>query len=155
MAILIPDIKMPKSCMECPLEYDFIRCRLLGRSLIWVDDTEGNTLLDIGIDTEEQRLPECPLVEAPDKGYIFGVDLATEEDKTISRHWTVEEIEKIQMDDLKNLGKRQHKSLREVLEEKDGKTETPHDYWTKEDVDNFMDRFLKEYPIQFNTRKEE
>ena len=60
MSVLIKDIKMPKCCSDCPLEYDQMRCSIAGYN--WYDQD----YLDIGFDPNKDRLPECPLIEFPE-----------------------------------------------------------------------------------------
>ena len=57
MAILIPNIDMPKSCSDCPLEYDCFVCRLTDTDFC---DNEYEE------DWCETRMPDCPLIEIPD-----------------------------------------------------------------------------------------
>ena len=59
MSVLIKNMKLPKCCSECPLEYDQFRCSLVGYS--WYEQD----YLDIGFDPNISRLPECPLVDVP------------------------------------------------------------------------------------------
>ena len=63
MAILIPDIEMPKSCSDCPCCYDYIYCTALSKGLVRDDD--GNYYSELGIDIFETRFPDCPLKEVP------------------------------------------------------------------------------------------
>lgn len=65
MAILIPKMEMPESCIDCPCQYDFISCQVLEKGILF--NEEGQYLPDIGIDPYEQRLPECPLIEVIEK----------------------------------------------------------------------------------------
>ena len=49
MAILIPDMKMPKNCAECECEFDGWYCSI--------------TKQNFGEDIYAKRMPDCPLVE--------------------------------------------------------------------------------------------
>ena len=49
MAILIPDMKMPKNCAECECEYDGWYCSI--------------TRQNFGEDIYTSRMPDCPLIE--------------------------------------------------------------------------------------------
>lgn len=55
MAVLIPDLEMPKSCVECPCCYDNYFCEILKRNFF-----DRNKVFDF----TTERLPKCPLVEA-------------------------------------------------------------------------------------------
>ena len=50
------NIEMPKSCSECPCQYDYIYCQA---------DTKLKMYCDESFDFLEQRHPKCPLVEIP------------------------------------------------------------------------------------------
>ena len=52
MSVLIK-MDMPKSCSECPCEYDSFRCNVTGTKFWDIED----------FDVFTQRLPNCPLVE--------------------------------------------------------------------------------------------
>lgn len=61
-AMLIID--MPDNCMDCPLNYDNIFCKVSEEGdLIYYDRASGVAWSDLGIDLTEQRLPNCPLIE--------------------------------------------------------------------------------------------
>ena len=59
MSVIIKGMKIPENCSECPLEYDQMMCSVAG--YVWFDQD----YLDIGFDSTQDRLPECPLVELP------------------------------------------------------------------------------------------
>ena len=61
MSVLIKGMKMPKNCSECQLEYDQMRCSVVGFN--WY----GQDYIDIGFDPNFNKLPECPLIEIPNK----------------------------------------------------------------------------------------
>lgn len=60
MSVLIKDMKMPKNCSDCPLNYDMMSCMITGTR--WWSDTM--VLMDF--DCQESRLYDCPLVELPE-----------------------------------------------------------------------------------------
>lgn len=59
MSVLIKGMDMPNNCLECNFEYDCMMCKITGTSFIWGEDGKERT----GFYEEEQRLPDCPLVE--------------------------------------------------------------------------------------------
>ena len=52
---------MPKNCSECQLEYDQMRCSVVGFN--WYEQD----YIDIGFDPNFNKLPECPLIEIQNK----------------------------------------------------------------------------------------
>ena len=52
VAILIKNMEMPKTCSDCPIDYDFVCCQFFDKS--WVA---------MGFDNTEGRHLDCPLVE--------------------------------------------------------------------------------------------
>ena len=60
MSILIKGMEMPKCCDECALLYDAICCIVTTTSL-WSYPAHERI-----IDSSEERLPDCPLIEVPD-----------------------------------------------------------------------------------------
>lgn len=62
MSIYIKGVKMPKTCYECPCQYDLISCQALDFESICEEDFDCTT----------QRLPNCPLEEAePKHAYVI------------------------------------------------------------------------------------
>ena len=53
MSVMIKGMKMPKSCSECPLDYDEMRCNALNKN--YEDE-----------DYLKKRLPDCPLINLPE-----------------------------------------------------------------------------------------
>ena len=69
MAILIPDIEMPKSCSDCPCCYDYIYCTALSKGLMRDDD--DNYYSELGIDIFETRFPDCQLIGVDEERVDF------------------------------------------------------------------------------------
>ena len=65
MGLYIPNMEMPKSCMDCSLNGENMRCLASGKSTIWASDYVSYQ--DKGIDLCEERLPDCPLICLPDE----------------------------------------------------------------------------------------
>ena len=64
MSVLIKGMTMPKTCYDCKLMYDSMKCIVTG--------TAFNGFNGSYFDFEEGRLPDCPLVEFPSKhGRLF------------------------------------------------------------------------------------
>lgn len=63
MSVLINNMEMPKSCSDCIIFYDFCVC--LGTGTRAYD--KGKAV----IETDEERLPNCPLVELPSEHGIL------------------------------------------------------------------------------------
>lgn len=61
MSILIKGMEMPTRCADCPMCYDYIRCRLLQESF-------GE------FDCVEYRWECCPLIEVPKHGRLIDAD---------------------------------------------------------------------------------
>lgn len=63
--ILIKDMQMPESCFDCEIQYDNMCCSVTGTSF-WID---GDPLhYDTKPDPNEERMPDCPLVEVEPYG---------------------------------------------------------------------------------------
>lgn len=59
MSVLVKGMEIPKSCGECPLDYDSIACRATNKEF-------PNRSSDDGFDAYcNTRMPDCPLVEVP------------------------------------------------------------------------------------------
>lgn len=71
MAILIPDMEMPKNCIECP--FMALANTTDGRLLEFCSVIE---MFVLGIET--QKDPKCPLVELPPHGRLIDVDAFSE-----------------------------------------------------------------------------
>ena len=70
MSVIVRGMEMPKSCSECPLNYDQMACDVtLTR---WWSDT----MVLMNFDSDKERLPNCPLVEANET--LFSADNARE-----------------------------------------------------------------------------
>ena len=67
MSILIPNMKMPETCAECPMNYDECWCRVI--------DGDESSLLD---DYTDKRLDKCPLIELPPHGRLIDSDALLE-----------------------------------------------------------------------------
>ena len=63
MSILIKGLKMPQTCDECPMLYEYRFCAL-------TDDHASS----IGWKTEEKRMPNCPLIEIPEGSLVVSWD---------------------------------------------------------------------------------
>ena len=63
MGIYIPNMKMPKVCIECQMEYDNICCSLLNKGF-WQED----------LDEYKEKLSDCPLVEVAPHGRLIDAD---------------------------------------------------------------------------------
>ena len=57
MSVLIKGMEMPKSCDDCPLNYDSIDCMVADNALR--EKGSGDFLFD------HERQPNCPLVDVP------------------------------------------------------------------------------------------
>ena len=57
MSILIKDMKMPKCCSDCLLNYDQMACAVTGTR--WWSDK----VVLMNFESEKERLYDCPLVE--------------------------------------------------------------------------------------------
>lgn len=66
MSILIKNMKMPKNCMDCPMNYDSIDCVLVFD--ISLRDKDNEFMY------EDERHPKCPLVEVPPHGRLVDID---------------------------------------------------------------------------------
>ena len=58
MSVLINSMDIPKSCSDCPLNYDEISCVVTGTR--WWSDT----MVLLNFDYTKERLYDCPLSEA-------------------------------------------------------------------------------------------
>lgn len=74
MSVLVKNMKMPNACAECHLNHDKMLCSVTGTQ--WWSDRF--ILLDF--DEYNERLPDCPLLELPEKHgrLIDGDALVTE-----------------------------------------------------------------------------
>lgn len=54
MAVLIKNMQLPKSCMDCDICYDMMLCPIISEKMDWEK-----------MDTE--RLPNCPLEEVSEE----------------------------------------------------------------------------------------
>lgn len=61
MSVLIKGMGMPLTCSECRLAYDFMMCGVTGNR--WYDQNN----IDASFDSNNARLPDCPLREIPEK----------------------------------------------------------------------------------------
>ena len=68
MSILIPGMKMPTSCFDCPMCYDSIGCILTGEQ--WWSDS--HVYLDFS--PNKERMWNCPLIELPPHGRLIDAD---------------------------------------------------------------------------------
>ena len=59
MSILIKDMKMPKCCSDCLLNYDQMACAVTGTR--WWSDR----IMLMDFDSDKERLYDCPLIEVP------------------------------------------------------------------------------------------
>lgn len=59
MSVIVRGMEMPKSCSDCPLNYDQMACDVTGTR--WWSDT----MVLMGFDSDKERLYDCPLVEIP------------------------------------------------------------------------------------------
>lgn len=57
MSILIKDMKMPKCCADCPLNYDQMACTVTGTR--WWSDR----MMLMDFESDKERLYDCPLIE--------------------------------------------------------------------------------------------
>lgn len=60
MSVLIKGMEMPPTCSECRLAYDFMACGVTGNR--WYDQDN----IDASFDSNNARLPDCPLKEIPE-----------------------------------------------------------------------------------------
>lgn len=68
MSVIVRGMEMPKSCSDCPLNFDQIACDVtLTR---WWSDT----MVLMNFDSDKERLPNCPLVEVNET--LFSADNA-------------------------------------------------------------------------------
>lgn len=65
MSLLIPGMKMPTSCFDCPMCYDSIGCIVTGEQL-WSD---SHVYLDFS--PNKERMWNCPLIELPPHGDLI------------------------------------------------------------------------------------
>lgn len=63
MKIYIKDMRMPKSCADCELFYDYYCCMITGTNASMID-----------WETNQKKLPNCPLVEIPPHGRLIDAD---------------------------------------------------------------------------------
>lgn len=69
MSVLIKGMGMPTTCSECQLAYDFMACGVTGNQ--WYDQDN----IDASFDSNNARLPDCPLKEIPEKhGRLIDAD---------------------------------------------------------------------------------
>ena len=68
MSILIPGMKMPTRCWDCPMCYDSIGCILTGEQ--WWSDS--HVYLDFS--PNKERMWNCPLIELPPHGRLIDAD---------------------------------------------------------------------------------
>lgn len=61
MSVIVKGMEMPKSCSDCPLNYDMMLCCITGTR--WWSDT----IVLMNFDCDKQRLYDCPLVEVKDE----------------------------------------------------------------------------------------
>ena len=59
MSECVVRMKMPKSCDECPMEYDGFMCAAIHKR--FYPKKDGRYLEPL-IDPAEQRLPDCPII---------------------------------------------------------------------------------------------
>ena len=59
MSVLINNMDIPKSCSDCPLNYDEMSCVVTGTR--WWSDT----MVLLNFDYTKERLYDCPISEAP------------------------------------------------------------------------------------------
>lgn len=60
MSVIVKGMQMPPTCSECQLAYDFMACVVTGNR--WYDQDN----IDAGFDSDNARLPDCPLKEIPE-----------------------------------------------------------------------------------------
>lgn len=63
--ILIIGMEMPKTCSQCPLCYDYMKCSLRDGRFSHMGES---------FDCCEMRLADCPLVELPEHGDLIDSD---------------------------------------------------------------------------------
>ena len=61
MSVLVKRMMMPNACADCPLNYDMMACSVTGTQ--WWSDR----FVILDFDEHNERLPDCPLVELPEK----------------------------------------------------------------------------------------
>lgn len=69
MAILIPNMEMPETCSDCPLEYDSFMCRLTGTNFF-------DKAKEVYADFTKERMPDCPLIDANELSEMFDIACA-------------------------------------------------------------------------------
>lgn len=72
MSVLIKDMEMPKSCMDCPFK-GFDRAGGRGNICTINDSITLHAVLD-GIDVKFIRMGDCPLVPVPKHGRLIDAD---------------------------------------------------------------------------------
>ena len=76
MSILIKDMEMPKSCMDCPFK-GFDRAGGRGNICTINDSITLHAVLD-GIDVKFVRMGDCPLIPVPPHGRLIDADVLFE-----------------------------------------------------------------------------
>lgn len=82
MSVLIKDMKMPTSCMDCPFRV-FDRMGGRGNICIINESITLHAVLD-GMDVKFVRMGDCPLFPVPDHGRLIDGDEALAEAKRLS-----------------------------------------------------------------------
>ena len=83
LLLLIRGGAMPKSCMDCMLNFECRGCMVTGED--WWSDS--HVYLDF--DPNEERLHSCPLVEIPAHGRLGDLD---EFESYVQNQWELNEI---------------------------------------------------------------
>lgn len=96
MSECVVRMEMPKSCYDCPMEYDGIACSVTG-TRFW-RDAEGN-VIDKGFDPSIERQNNCPIVCALPEGHGRLVDA----DEEIDFH--VNDFERVKTEGMDVYGK--------------------------------------------------
>ena len=68
MSVIVRGMEMPKSCSECPLNYDQMACDVT-MTRWWSD-----TMVLMDFDSDKERLHDCPLIELPPHGRLGDLD---------------------------------------------------------------------------------
>ena len=68
MSLYIRGMVLPKSCADCPLNYDYMGCSVNG--VRWWSDT----FVRLEFDPNKERLFECPLIDVPPHGRLVDAD---------------------------------------------------------------------------------
>ena len=63
MSIIIRGMKMPKSCNDCPCQYDYLYCKATDKQFEYREEPY--------VDMFDTRMPWCPLVELPPHGRLI------------------------------------------------------------------------------------